>query len=59
MKVNGQLYATAAVPSGKEPPVSTGLEAGWAPEPVGGFREGYVRPVASRHFAYFDPKTVG
>jgi hypothetical protein len=34
MEVSGQLRSPAALPSGKEPPVSIGKEAGWAPEPV-------------------------
>jgi hypothetical protein len=32
--VSGQLHTPAALPPGKEPPVPTGQEAGWAPEPV-------------------------
>jgi len=32
--MNGQPHSPAALPPGKEPPVLTGLEAGWAPEPV-------------------------
>jgi hypothetical protein len=31
MEVSGQLHVPAALPPGKEPPVSTGYEAGWAP----------------------------
>jgi len=34
MEVSGQLHTAAASPSGKEPPVSIGWEAGWDPEPV-------------------------
>jgi hypothetical protein len=34
MEVSGQLHAPAALPSGKEPPVPIGYEAGWAPQPV-------------------------
>jgi len=34
MEVSGQLYATTALPPGKELPVPIGKEAGWAPEPV-------------------------
>jgi hypothetical protein len=33
MEVSGQLHAPAALPPGK-PPVPSGYEAGWAPEPV-------------------------
>jgi hypothetical protein len=33
MEVSGQLHAPAALPPGKEPLVSIGQEAGWAPEP--------------------------
>jgi hypothetical protein len=33
MEVSGQLHAPAALPPGKETPVSTGYEAEWAPEP--------------------------
>jgi len=32
--VSGQLHALAPIPSGKEPPVPIGQEAGWVPEPV-------------------------
>jgi hypothetical protein len=32
MEVNGQFYALAALPQGKEPPVPIVQEAGWAPE---------------------------
>jgi hypothetical protein len=34
MEVSGQFHAPAALPPGKQPPVSIGQEAGWAPEPV-------------------------
>jgi hypothetical protein len=34
MEVSGQLSTPAALPPEKESPVSTGHEAGWAPEPV-------------------------
>jgi hypothetical protein len=34
LEVTGQLHAPAALPPGKEPPVTIGKEAGWAPEPV-------------------------
>jgi hypothetical protein len=34
--VSSQLHAPAALLPGKEPPVPTGWEAGWAPEPVSG-----------------------
>jgi hypothetical protein len=34
MEVSGQFHAPAALPQGKEPLVSIGKEAGWAPEPV-------------------------
>jgi len=30
--VSGHLYVPAALPPGKEPPVPTVYEAGWAPE---------------------------
>jgi hypothetical protein len=30
----GQLYAAAALPPEKEPPIPVGWEVGWAPEPV-------------------------
>jgi hypothetical protein len=32
--VSGELHASAALPSGLQPPVPTGEEAGWVPEPV-------------------------
>jgi hypothetical protein len=31
LDVSGQLYAPAALPSGKEPPVPIGYEVGWVP----------------------------
>jgi hypothetical protein len=34
MEVNGQLHAPATLLPGKEPLVSIGNEAGWAPESV-------------------------
>jgi hypothetical protein len=34
MEVSGQFRATFALPSGKEPPVPIGQEAGWTPVPV-------------------------
>jgi hypothetical protein len=34
MEVSGQLHALVALPTGKEPLVPIGKEAGWAPEPV-------------------------
>jgi hypothetical protein len=34
MDISGQLHAQAALSAGKEPPVPTGQEAGWAPGPV-------------------------
>jgi hypothetical protein len=34
MEVSGQLHAPAALTLGKEPPVSIGQEAAWAPGPV-------------------------
>jgi hypothetical protein len=34
LEVSGQLHAPAALPPGKQPPVSIGYEAEWAPEPV-------------------------
>jgi hypothetical protein len=34
MKVSGQPQASAILPPRKEPPVPTGQEAVWAPEPV-------------------------
>jgi hypothetical protein len=35
MRVSGQRHAPAALyRQGKDPPVPTGQEAGWAPEPV-------------------------
>jgi hypothetical protein len=34
MEVNGQLHAPAALHPGKQPLVTTELEAGWAPEQV-------------------------
>jgi len=33
MEMNGQLQAVVDSPSGKEPPVSSEYEAGWAPQP--------------------------
>jgi hypothetical protein len=33
-KASGQLQVPAALPPGKKPPVPTGFQAGWAPEPV-------------------------
>jgi len=35
MEVSGQLYFPAALPLGKEPPVSIWQEARWAPHPIG------------------------
>jgi hypothetical protein len=32
--MSGQLHAPVALPPGKEPPVPTGEETGWAPEEV-------------------------
>jgi hypothetical protein len=32
MEVSIQLHEPVALPPGKEPPVSIGQEAGWAPE---------------------------
>jgi hypothetical protein len=34
VEMNGQLHAPATLPPGKEPPVTTGYEAGLVPEPV-------------------------
>jgi hypothetical protein len=34
LEVSDQLHARAALPPGKEPPVSIGYEVGWTPEPV-------------------------
>jgi hypothetical protein len=34
MEVSRQLHSSAALPPGKEPLLSSGNEAGWAPEPV-------------------------
>jgi len=34
MKVSGQLHASAALHSGKEPLEPIGYKAGWAPEPL-------------------------
>jgi len=34
MEVSDQLHASTTLPTGKEPPASTGYEAGWAPELV-------------------------
>jgi hypothetical protein len=34
MEVSGQLHTPADLPPGKEPPVPTGQEVGWAPESV-------------------------
>jgi hypothetical protein len=34
MEVSIQLHAPAALHVEKEPPASSGYEAGWAPEPV-------------------------
>jgi hypothetical protein len=34
MEVGAQLSAPAALHSGKENPVSIGVEGGWAPEPI-------------------------
>jgi hypothetical protein len=34
MEVSGQLHAPDALLPGKEPPITTGQEAGCAPEPV-------------------------
>jgi hypothetical protein len=33
MEVSGQTHAQATLSLGKEPPVPTGEEAGWVPEP--------------------------
>jgi hypothetical protein len=32
--MSGQLHVPVAFPTGKQPPVPTGQEAGWAPGPV-------------------------
>jgi hypothetical protein len=34
MEVSGQLHASAALLPGKEPPIPSGYEVGWTPEPV-------------------------
>jgi len=34
MEMTVQLHASVALPPGKEPTLSTGQGAGWAPEPV-------------------------
>jgi hypothetical protein len=34
IEVSGQLHVSIALPPGKETPVPTGYEAGWAPEAV-------------------------
>jgi len=34
MEMIDQLHALATLPSGIEPPVPTGMESWWAPEPV-------------------------
>jgi hypothetical protein len=41
MEVIGQLHAPAALPPGKEPPVSIEYEDGWASEPVWTLRRKY------------------
>jgi hypothetical protein len=38
MVVSGKLHTSVALPPGKYPPLSTELEAGWAPEPDWMFR---------------------
>jgi hypothetical protein len=50
MEVSGQLHDQAALPSGKEPLVPTGEEAGWVPEPVCTRlkREKFPAPVGNR-----------
>jgi hypothetical protein len=39
MEMSGQFHTPAALPPGKELPIPTGYEAGWALEPVGRYRE--------------------
>jgi hypothetical protein len=34
LDVSGQLHGPTALPTGKQLPVPTGYEAGWAPKPV-------------------------
>jgi hypothetical protein len=69
MEVSGQLHAPAALPPGKESPVPSGEEAGWATELVwitlrreksGPYRDSnsdpsIIQPVASRYTDYVIP----
>jgi hypothetical protein len=50
MEVSGQLHAPAALPPGKQPPVPTGKEAEWAPEPflTRWWREKFQAPAGNR-----------
>jgi hypothetical protein len=58
MEVNGQLHAPAALPSGNEPLIPIGQEAGWAPESVWtqwgrekfpGFKPLIIQPIAQHY----------
>jgi hypothetical protein len=49
MEVSGKLHATAALPLGKEPLVTIGEEAGWAPELVWMGWKGEKFPVLDRN----------
>jgi hypothetical protein len=46
MEMSGQLHDPVALPPGREYPVSIGVEAGWAPEPVW-MLWGREKPLAS------------
>jgi len=50
--VSGQLHDAAALPPGKEPPVPTGQEAGWAPE-LFCYTMHLLQPVKCKHYIIF------
>jgi hypothetical protein len=57
MEVRGQLYVSVALTLAKETQVTTGYEAGWAPEPVWTlwwkkkFPAPFIQPAAQRYTA--------
>jgi len=53
MEVIGQLIAPATLLWGKEPPVPTGQETGWAPKPVWTQWQREESPVPARNSTPF------